>query len=102
MNANLRLQIANRIHLMLARELGEGIEVSHLLRRPLYARDVLFVCDALEDTPLPDLARQFRELTRDEAPAPEPVAPEPFRMPLSAVAPHGTLSRRRSSPPSAT
>ena len=102
MNANLRLQIANRIHLMLARELGEGIEVSHLMRRPLYARDVLLVCDALEDTPLPDLARQFRDLTREERAHGDRPAPEPFRLPLSPVAPHGTLSRRRSSPPSAT
>lgn len=99
MNANLRLQRANRIHLMLIRELGEGIDVSHLLRRPLYARDMLLVCDALDGTPLPELARRFRGLT------PQADAAAPAHPPSTLLPAHGTLgslTRRSSSPPSAT
>ncbi len=95
MNANLRLQLANRIHLMLMRELGQGIDVAALLRQPVYARDVLLVCEALEGTDGPALARQFR------AGAPVEPGPAPWKV-STGLAPHGTLSRRRSSPPSAT
>lgn len=60
MNAMRRLQIANRIHLLLLRELGQGIAVDRLLNDALYARDVLLVCDAHPGTDLAALARQFR------------------------------------------
>jgi hypothetical protein len=54
------LKLADRIHALLERELGQGIERARLLAEPLYARDVLLVCDALLATDGPLLARAFR------------------------------------------
>ena len=54
------LKIAARIHRMLLRELGQGLDRQRMVREPLYARDVLLVCDALRDTDAPFLAQHFR------------------------------------------
>ena len=54
------LKIADRIHLLLVRELGQGLDRQRMLREPLYARDVLLVCDALRLTDAPFLAMHFR------------------------------------------
>jgi hypothetical protein len=54
------LKIAERIHLLLVRELGQGLERQRMLHEPLYARDVLLVCDAMRHTDAPYLARHFR------------------------------------------
>jgi len=62
-SANRRLQIATRIHYALKRELGCGIDIGRLLKQPLYARDVLLVCDASEDNDLRRLAAAFRGIT---------------------------------------
>ncbi|MCW5656074.1 MAG: hypothetical protein KIT60_00100 [Burkholderiaceae bacterium] len=59
-SSNRRLQLATRIHYALLRELGHGIEIGRLLKQPLYARDVLLVCDACRGNDLPRLARAFR------------------------------------------
>lgn len=61
-----RLQIANRIHLALMRELGQGIDLKQMLRSALYARDVLLVCQAYPGSDLQALGRQFGRAT-DEA-----------------------------------
>jgi hypothetical protein len=58
--SNRRLQLATRIHYALLRELGGGIDVGRLLKQPLYARDVLLVCDACSGNDLPRLAKAFR------------------------------------------
>ena len=55
-----RRVIAERIAIGLRRHLGEGIDAQRTLDDPRYARDVLLVCDAMADTDLPALARQFR------------------------------------------
>ena len=54
------VQLATRIHYALRRETGIGIDVGRLLKQPLYARDVLLVCDACSGHDLPRLARAFR------------------------------------------
>lgn len=54
------LKIADRIHLLLVRELGQGLDRQRMLREPLYARDVLLVCDAMHLTDAPFLAMHFR------------------------------------------
>ncbi len=54
------LKIADRIHLLLVRELGQGLDRQRMLREPLYARDVLLACDALRLTDAPFLAMHFR------------------------------------------
>jgi len=59
-SSNRRLQLATRIHYALLRELGQGIDVGRLLKHPLYARDVLLVCDACEGHDLRRLATAFR------------------------------------------
>jgi hypothetical protein len=65
MDPRRRLQLANRIHLGLMRELGQGIDLKQMLHSTRYARDVLLVCQAYPDTELPPLAEQFREATAE-------------------------------------
>ena len=60
MNDARLLRIANRIHLLLLRELGQGIDVRRMLAEPLYARDVLLVCEAKPGSDLDSLAQHFR------------------------------------------
>jgi hypothetical protein len=55
-----RAVIAQRIDLKLRHELGEGVDAQRTMTDARYARDVLLVCDAMKDTDLPLLARQFR------------------------------------------
>jgi hypothetical protein len=59
---NDRLQLAQRLHQVLLREIDHAIEVERLLTDAHYARDVLLVCDALAGSEAPPLARQFRAL----------------------------------------
>ena len=54
------LKIARRMHLLLQREIGRGVDLQRMLRDPLYARDVLLVCQALPRTELPELAEFYR------------------------------------------
>ena len=68
------LRVANRIHLLLQRELGEGIDVGRLLKDPLYARDVLLVCDAQAGSLQQSLARQFRQLRAERLAARDPAS----------------------------
>jgi hypothetical protein len=70
MNNARRLQIANRIHLHLLRELNQGIEVGRFLAEPLYARDVLLVCDAMPGSDLASLAQHFRTASAERIEAP--------------------------------
>lgn len=60
-----RLQIATRMHFVLLRELGQGIDVGKMLKRETYARDVLLVCDAHGERELARLAQAFRAATDD-------------------------------------
>jgi hypothetical protein len=55
-----RTLIASRIDLQLRRHLDHGVDVYRALADERYARDMLLVCDAMQGTPLPLLARQFR------------------------------------------
>ncbi|HSW27536.1 MAG TPA: hypothetical protein VLJ62_32560 [Burkholderiaceae bacterium] len=57
---NRRLLLATRIHYSLLREIGQGVDVGRLLKHPLYARDVLLVCDACTGHDLRRLATAFR------------------------------------------
>jgi hypothetical protein len=66
-NTNRRLQLATRIHYALLREIGQGIDVGRLLKHPLYARDVLLVCDACEGHDLRRLATALRGASTPDA-----------------------------------
>lgn len=79
------LYIAQRMSALLARELGEGIDSKRMVAQPLYARDVLLVCQALRDTGLPELAREFVE-ARDGIPR------APATAPAAAAAPAARTS----------
>jgi hypothetical protein len=68
-STNRRLQLATRIHYALLREIGHGIEVGRLLKHPLYARDVLLVCDACMGHDLRRLAIAFRAAASSDAAA---------------------------------
>ena len=60
-STNRRLQLATRIHYALLRETGIAVDVARLLKQPLYARDVLLVCEACGDHhDLRRLATAFR------------------------------------------
>ncbi|RVU43297.1 hypothetical protein [Rubrivivax rivuli] len=61
MNTRRCLKVAARIHALLVQELGQGIEPARMLSEPLYARDVLLVCEGLPGTELPQLAFKFRQ-----------------------------------------
>lgn len=54
------MQIAQRIHQLMLREIGHAIEIERLLIEPHYARDVLLVCDAVPGAELAPLAALFR------------------------------------------
>ena len=56
-----RTLIASRIDLQLRRHLDQGVDVYRAVSDARYARDMLLVCDAMQGTPLPLLARQFRQ-----------------------------------------
>jgi len=62
-----RLQLAQRIHQLLLREIDHAIEVERLLADPRYARDVLLVCAAVPGGELLPLAQLFREASRRPA-----------------------------------
>lgn len=60
MNPRRCRDIAQRISTLLTREIGQGIDAHRMVADPLYARDVLLVCDALAVGEAPSLARNFR------------------------------------------
>lgn len=70
MNTSRLFRIANRIHLLLLRELGQGVDVRRMTRDTLYARDVLLVCDARPGGDLASLAQHFRDTRAALADAP--------------------------------
>jgi len=59
-NPRRALRIADRIDALLHQELGQGIDLQRMMAEPLYARDVLLVCDAYRGHELAELAREFR------------------------------------------
>ncbi len=59
MSTAVQLRIAARIHFLLKRDLGEGINVAAMLSDEHEAREVLFVCQASGNAELVSLARQF-------------------------------------------
>ena len=61
MNKRLCLKIARRVDTLLIEQLGEGVQAQRMLDDPLYARDVLLVCEAMSDPELPKLARMFQQ-----------------------------------------
>ena len=67
MNNDRLLRIANRINLLLLRELGQGIDGKRMISQPRYARDVLLVCDARPGTDIASLALHFRQVGRAQA-----------------------------------
>jgi hypothetical protein len=62
MDTDSRTVIVHRMHLLLRRELGQGIDEARTLADPLYARDVLLVCDAMHGSELPGLAAHYRRV----------------------------------------
>jgi hypothetical protein len=99
------LKLAARMHALLEHELGQGIDRQRLLAEPVYARDVLLVCEAMVATDGPLLARAFR---RAAAAPDEHATPQASRssrwaawLGLDSGFAH-TFSSRSSSAPSAT
>ena len=70
-----RLQLAQRIHKLLVKEIEHAIEVERLLADPRYARDVLLVCEAVPGVELGALAALFREASASQ-PGPVSHAPQ--------------------------
>jgi hypothetical protein len=74
MNARRCLRIADRINALLMRELGQGIDARRLTADTLYARDVLFVCEAYPGSELADLAVHFRAALVEQSSEAQPTA----------------------------
>jgi hypothetical protein len=78
MNTRRCLKTAERMNALLLHELGQGVDGLRMVAEPLYARDVLLVCDAMPGTELAQLSRQFRvaasEKAQDEASSPRTAA----------------------------
>ena len=64
MDTNERLHLATRIHFILLRDLGSGIDVNLMLKRELYALDVINVCRAIDNDELSRLAELFIKASR--------------------------------------
>ena len=105
-------KLAERMHQLLLRELGQGIDTRRMLTEVLYARDVLLVCEALAGTEGALFARAFRraaagpsedELARQASSLrrPELAAAAGPRW-LAWLGLDHAFSRRSSSAPSAT
>ena len=98
----LQQKIAKRMDALLQRELGQGVDVPRMLAQPLYARDVLLVCDAMPESDLAMLAQQFREaLAKDEEAASQPGALWPDSQTSHSLWPSswfGGLRRQRPRP----
>ena len=81
MNTRRCLKIAERMNALLLHELGQGVAELRMVAEPLYARDVLLVCDAMPGTELATLAQQFRvaatETPQGEATSPRTAASGP-------------------------
>ena len=92
---NSRLRIATRIHYLLARYLGDGIDVSAMLKRDDYAREVLFVCAASDDPELHALAKAYRAAPAiDASLAMRPTgAAQPARQDVASASGFGMSSR---------
>ena len=60
MNTRHCLKIVSRMNMLLLHELGEGVDPVRMLAEPVYALDVLLVCDAMRGTELAELAARFR------------------------------------------
>jgi hypothetical protein len=101
-----RLQIATRMHFVLMRELGQGIDVGRMLKHEIYARDVLLVCDAYNGHELGQLAKAFR--SAGDEPAPTAAAPlstyeyrdSQFAPQVSSLAPMPAVAARDTTPAS--
>jgi hypothetical protein len=97
-------KIAQRIDMLLQRELGQGIDVQRMVAQPLYARDVLLVCEALRGSDLALLAQQFREAATqgDDAAASQPGSLWPDSSSPSSIWPHtwfgGTKGKGKAKP----
>ena len=63
-------KLADRIHTLLLRELGQGLDRQRMVHEARYARDVLLVCDALRGTDAPLLAQAFRRAAAGSDAAP--------------------------------
>src|SRR5262245_43074370 len=61
MDTNYRLHLATRIHFIMLREFGRGIDVELMLERDLYAIDVINVCRAVDNDELSRLGELFIE-----------------------------------------
>jgi hypothetical protein len=62
------MQLAQRVHELLLREVGFSIEAERLVADLQYARDVLLVCDACIGSDLPALAQMLRQAAPAAAP----------------------------------
>ncbi|MBP6765569.1 MAG: hypothetical protein KA141_11260 [Rubrivivax sp.] len=70
MNTRRCLKIADRINALLLRELRQGIDRQRMVAEPLYARDVLLVCEAFPGSDLASLAKHFRAAAAEVAETP--------------------------------
>jgi len=66
MNTRRCLKVADRMNTLLVQELQHSVDCERMLADPLYARDVLLVCDAFRGADLASLAQHFRVAAAEE------------------------------------
>ncbi len=82
-----RTFIASRIDTQLRRHLGQAVDTHRAVTDARYARDLLLVCDAMEDTDLPHLAAQFRVAEQLYLATRRALAPRPSQRVAAAAPP---------------
>ncbi len=70
MNQRRCIKVASRIDAGLRAELGEGIDALRMVAEPLYARDVLLVCDAMVGSELQSLSSLYRQAAAQDSARP--------------------------------
>jgi hypothetical protein len=70
MNQRRCLKVALRIDTRLRAALSEGIDAQRMVADPLYARDVLLVCDAMAGSDLQTLASLYRKAAAPDSARP--------------------------------
>jgi len=90
MNTRRCLKVADRMNSLLINELQQGVDRERMIADPLYARDVLLVCDAFRGADLASLAQHFRA-----AAAEEPTRKDPGNSQGKAIDARDSEQRRR-------
>jgi hypothetical protein len=88
--------IASRIDVQLRRHLGQPVDTYRTLHDARYVKDLLLVCEAMDGTDLPQLAREFRIVDEQMSMARRALSPRAAtRQPVPYVPPASLAGAQR-------